>query len=199
MDSDEENALINETRKLRREGQIENARKILLSLSAEQSVAGMVELADLTLDEGKKSDSDAWMKKAEAAVRPGDDDDHLRLHFGYSLGLGEGSFFDNLKSAFDHLEQAAQYNFVAQERVALHYLEARNGIERDLSKFEYWIKRAIAAGSPRAVYIFVEYLFRSRQPIPPGLIAVLEDFRADNKAAAKLLRAVEKHAKKKPG
>jgi TPR repeat protein len=198
MDSDEENALIVETRKLRRDGQIDGARRILLSASAAQSVAGMVELADLALDEGKKAESDAWMRKAEAAVRPGNDDDHLRLHYGYSLGLGQGNRFDTLKSVFYHLEQAAQYNFSAQESVALHYLEARNGIERDLSKFEYWIKRAIAVGSPRAVYIYVEYLFRSGQPIFPGLIAVLENFRADNKAAAKLLKAIEKRAKKKP-
>lgn len=95
------------------------------------------------------------------------------------------------------LEVAAAGNTRVQEDVALQFLYGLNGCVEDETQFEYWIGRAVARGSARAVYIHAKHLFERRQPIPNKYIEVLEHSKSENKSAEKLLRAIAVSAKRK--
>lgn len=190
-------ALVDEARRLRRHGQAEVAEQKLRAAAQAGSICAMIELAHMSRDSGKTADSNQWIDLAETALHPGDLDGHISLNGAYSLGLGRGERDVLEKRALYHLEQVAQAgNPVAQERLALEFLEGTNGCEQSLEKFEYWIGISLAAGSLRAVYIYVDYLFRSGRPVPLNLLAQLKAVRRENKATAKLLRAIDRREKK---
>jgi len=193
----ETHSLIDETRRLRHAGQTDGADQLLRTAAQAGSIDAMIELAHISRSAGKKNDSDQWIDAAEAALRPGDLDGHISLNGAYSLGLGRGERDVLEKRALYHLEQVALAgNPIAQERLALEFLEGTNGCEQSLEKFEHWIGLARAAGSQRAVYIYAEYLFRRKRPVPPNLVAELQAVRHENRAAEKLLRAIERREKK---
>jgi TPR repeat protein len=190
-------ALVDEARRLRRDGQAEVAEQRLRAAAQAGIIDAMIELARMSRDSWKKADSDQRIDAAEAALHPGDLNGHISLNGAYSLGLGRGERDVLEKRALYHLEQVAQAgNPVAQERLALEFLEGTNGCEQSVEKFEHWIGLAMATGSLRAVYIYVEYLFRSGRPIPLNLLAELQAVRLENKATEKLLGAIDRREKK---
>lgn len=190
-------ALIDEVRRLRRDGHPEVAEQRLRAAAQAGLIDAMIELAHISRESGKEADSAQWIDAAEAALHSGDLDGHISLNGAYSLGLGRGESDALERRALYHLEQVAQAgNPVAQERLALEFLEGTNGCEQSVEKFEHWIGLAMTAGSLRAVYIYVEYLFRRKRPIPLNLLVELQVVRQENKAVEKLLRAIDRRKKK---
>jgi TPR repeat protein len=197
MDFNEEKSLIDEARRRHREGHADEAFRLLNVAADAGSIGAMVELAHMERAAGKKAESDKWIDRAEVELQPGDLDGHITLNGAYSLGLGRGEREFLERRALYHLEQVAMAgNAVAQERLALDHLHGLNGCERDYAEFERWIGEAIKAGSSRAVFIYVESLFRAKRPIPPPLLSKLAESQRDNKVAAKLLRAIDDSRKK---
>lgn len=188
--------IVDEARQLLRSGQGERAIQKLVVSADEGNIDAMIELAHIARDQGKKSESDSWIDRAEATLGPGDIDGHISLNSAYSLGLGRGEREVLEHRALHHLEQVAiAGNTNAQENLALHFLHGLNGCQKDLSRFEYWVGLAVNSGSPRAVYIYAEYLCREGRQVPPNILAKLEEGRSHNKAVEKLLNSISKRFK----
>ena len=186
-------SIIDDARRLHRSGQSESAVRKLNVASDAGNIEAMIELAHIARDQEKKAESDLWIDKAEAALKPGDLDGHISLNGAYSLGLGRGEREVLEARALHHLEQVALGgNAAAQERVALHFLHGLNGSEKDKRRFEHWIALAVDAGSPRAVYILAEYLYKEGRRVAPEIVERLEAGRSQNKATEKLLKAIGK-------
>lgn len=195
MDYSATRSIIEAARRLHRSGQSECAIQKLIVSSEEGSIDAMIELAHIARDQDRKSESDKWIDKAEATLKPGDLDGHISLNGAYSLGLGRGEREILERRALHHLEQVAiAGNTTAQEGLAIHFLHGLNGCEKDVNKFEYWIGIAINAGSSRAAYIYAEYLHKDGRQVPPDVVEKLEAVRSHNKAAEKLLNAMAKRA-----
>lgn len=196
MDYSATRLVIDEARQLHRSGQSECAIQKLIVPAEAGSIDAMIEMAHIARDQDRKSESDKWIDKAEATLKPGDLDGHISLNGAYSLGLGRGEREILERRALHHLEQVAiAGNTTAQEGLALHFLHGLNGCEKDANRFEYWIGLAINAGSSRAAYIYAEYLCKEGRQVPPDIVEKLEAVRTHNKAAKKLLNAIAKHAK----
>jgi TPR repeat protein len=182
---------IGEASRLHKSGQTDRAILNLIPLAEVGSIDAMVELALIARDKGNKFDSDEWIDKAEAALKPGDLDGHASLKSAYSLCLGRGERETLDDRALYHLKQIAlAENTFAQESLALHFLHGLNGCDKNVDQFEYWIRRAMDLGSSRAVYIFAEHLYKTRHQISPEIIEKLEAARSQNNAAEQLLNAI---------
>lgn len=190
-------SLLQEVRDLRRRGQADEGERILLAAANEGDIEAMVELAHWFLDAEKKTASDEWIRIAETSVQPSDEAGHLALNSAYTLGLGDGDRASQDRRAQLHLEQvAAMGNLAAMERLALGCLQGAIGFEKSKEKFEYWVNRAMSAGSLSAVVMFVQYLHEQGHEVPPHLIAELEGVRHESSEVDRLIRAIHRHRRR---
>ncbi|HKY02468.1 MAG TPA: hypothetical protein VJM53_07945 [Burkholderiales bacterium] len=194
--NEEFKACIATSRQLCRDGKRDAARQLLLEATEEGSIDAMIELADMALGDGNRSESDFWMDSAEQILGPHDEDGRISLSGAYAIGLGSGTREEQEGRALDHLLAiAGMGNTVAQERVAVYYLHGLNGCVKDERKFEHWIGEAMAAGSPNAAFFYGEHLLRSDRPIPVDVVDLLEEGKLTSKRIRALLRAIARRAK----
>lgn len=192
--------LIDAARQLLREGNRDAAHHNLRDAASKGEIEAMIELSHMALNEGNRDESDKWMDSAEEAIQPNDLEGRISLGGAYSLGLGRGTRDEQQQRALKYLEEVATAgNPVAQESLALHFLHGLNGCTKDERRFEHWIQQAIAAESHRALYIYVEFLFLNRRPIPSDLRESLATMKLENKSAEKLLRTISKAEKGNQG
>jgi TPR repeat protein len=200
MDCPENRSVIADAHELHLSGKSDLAIQKLIVPAEKGSIDAMIELAHIARDQGRKSDSDKWIEKAEATLKPGDMDGHVALSGAYELCLGRGDYATQQGLALYHMEQVAiAGNTYAQEDLALRYLYGLNGCEKNENRFDYWIGLAINLGSPRAAYIYAENLYKAGRQVPPEIVEMLEAFRTRNKAAEKLLNLIAKRDKSRQG
>jgi TPR repeat protein len=193
----ERRELVEAARRLRRDGNPEDAHRLLREAADSGLIDAMIELARLARDDGRRDESDKWMASAEKALQPDDLEGRIALSGAYGLALGRGTLFEQQERALELLievGEAGGYPRV-QEDLALQFLHGLNGCRQDEKQFEYWISRAVETGSPRAAYIHAEHLRKRGRPIPGQLVTALAAVADENKSAKKLLAAIARRPK----